>query len=176
MELDASIEAYLFYKGEPEHIGVLARFFAVSEDEVRSALDILRNRLTGGIVLVAHDETVALATGASAAPHIERLRKEEVTRDLGRAGLETLSIIVYKGPVTRTEIDYIRGVNSSYIVRNLMVRGLVERKQSGKGAPVYAASIELLTYLGISTLTELPDYADINETIKQTFTQDPAIS
>lgn len=174
MELDARIEAYLFYTSEPEKVTVLARFFEVTEDEVRDALTALRHRLTGGITLIEHDDAVSLMTHAAVAQDIEKLRKEDVMRDLGRAGLETLSIIIYKGPVTRTEIDYIRGVNSSYILRNLMVRGLIKRTQAGKGAPVYAASIELLAHLGIASLADMPEYGTTRDEIAQAFIQETA--
>ncbi len=176
MELDAKIEAYLFYKGEPEDLSTLARFFEVDEGEIRMALEKLQTRLTGGVVLVVHDEKAALATSASVSEYIEKMRREEVTRDLGRAGLETLSIIVYKGPVTRTEIDYIRGVNSSYIIRNLLVRGLIERKQVGKGTPQYIPSIELLTHMGIAQITDMPDYAGTQQELSRKFEQETTAS
>lgn len=167
MELDAKLEAYLFYKGEPEDIKKLALFFETDEETVRSALRALDERLSHGVRLVTHDDNVALVTHSDAADVIEKLRKEEVSRDLGKAGLETLSIVLYKGPVTRSEIDYIRGVNSSYILRNLMIRGLIEKKSAGKGASQYVTTLELLTHLGVSNIEEMPQYHNIQQELLQ---------
>lgn len=176
MDLDAKIEAYLFYKGEPEDLSALARFFEVDESEVQTALDVLQARLTGGITLVIHEAKATLTTSTDASGYIEKIRKEEVSRDLGKAGLETLSIIIYKGPVTRTEIDYIRGVNSSYIIRNLLVRGLIERKQAGKGASQYVPTIELLTHMGIAHITDMPQYTDIQQELLKKAEQEELIT
>jgi segregation and condensation protein B len=91
---------------------------------------------------------------------IEELQKEELSRDLGRAGLETLTIILYKGPISRREIDYIRGVNSGFILRNLLIRGLIERaeSQTGERSFSYKPTLALLEYLGISKRDDLPEY------------------
>lgn len=164
MELEANIEALLFYKGEPERIDALARFFEVSEDDVRTALEALENRLAHtGLALIQHNDAVTLTTSVGAASTIEKIRKEELSKDIGKAGVETLAIVMYKGPVTRADIDYIRGVNSSYILRNLLVRGLIERKkeEGRERAPEYIASTELLAHLGITSLDSMPEYAHV---------------
>lgn len=163
MDLDAQIEAYLFYKGEPEEVSVLARFFEVDEQTIHSTLVALAERLKGGVVLVVHDRKAALVTSSSTATTIEKLRKAEVTRDLGKAGLETLAIIIYKGPVQRSEVDYIRGVNSSYIIRNLLIRGLIERRTGSKGTSLYVPSIELLAHMGIESIADMPEYVTVRE-------------
>lgn len=81
-------------------------------------------------------------------------------RDIGRAGAETLAVVMYRGPVTRAEVDRVRGVNSSYILRNLETRGLVERKV-GKRQGEYVVTTELMRHLGIKEKTEAPDYAKV---------------
>ena len=68
-----------------------------------------------------------LGTAPQMSATVETLTKEELMKDLGKAGLETISIILYKGPISRAEIDYIRGVQSNFILRNLLVRGLIEK-------------------------------------------------
>ncbi len=104
-----------------------------------------------------------LATAPEAGPLLERIAKEERSKDIGKAGLETLAIILYRGPVTRAEVDYIRGVNSTFILRHLTVRGLVERIPNPEDSRsfLYRPTFELLSFLGITSIEELPEYASI---------------
>jgi segregation and condensation protein B len=121
-----------------------------------------------GLTLVQTDEEVMLGTAKELSPLIEKLTKDELSRDLGKAGLETLSIILYQGPITRAEIDYIRGVNSQFIVRNLLIRGLVERVENPKDARsfLYKTTLELLSHLGISKIEDLPEYEAVRKEIE----------
>ena len=91
---------------------------------------------------------------------IESLRRDELNRDIGKAGAETLAIILYREPISRAEIDLIRGVNSTFILRNLMVRGLVSREVCPDESRSYRYSITpaLLAHLGITKKTDLPDW------------------
>ena len=161
MELAGRIEAILFYKGEPVTLADLVRIMGASVEEVNAALEALTASLSGrGIRLLIVGDYISLVTAPEVAPLIETLRKEELKRDIGKAGAETLAIVLYKGPVTRADIDYIRGVNSSFILRNLMMRGLVVRKEHEKDARTFAyvASAELFELLGITRKEELPEY------------------
>ncbi len=83
------------------------------------------------------------------------------------SALETLSIIIYRGPITKKEIDYIRGVNSGFILRNLLIRGLIEKDESKEGRGVqYKPTLDLLSLLGISNLSELPEYDAVKKEIE----------
>lgn len=160
---DALLESLLFYRGEPIKKKELEKLLELTSGEVTQALAILKERLQdGGITLVEYDEKVSLGTNPQASNLIEKITKEELTKDLGKAGLETLSIVLYKGLVSRREIEYIRGVNSSFILRNLLIRGLIERQNdtSGRGY-VYKASGDLLMHLGVGKIEELPGYSEI---------------
>jgi segregation and condensation protein B len=168
MPLDAQIEAVLFWKGEPLSIKKLAEILKKSEDEILAGLAELEQKLAGrGLALMRKESEVMLATHKDASELITRLTKEELIRDLGKAGLETLSIILYRGPVARRDIDYIRGVNSNFILRNLLVRGLVERVQSpnDQRSFLYKPTFELLSHLGVRTLEDLPEYQDVQREI-----------
>ena len=116
-----------------------------------------------GIRIIHKDDELAITTAPEIAPIIEKLTKEELSRDLGRAGLETLSIILYYGPISRRDVDYIRGVNSAFIVRNLLVRGLVERVEDKKDQRVflYKPTFDLLAFLGVSKVEDLTDYSSV---------------
>ena len=169
MTLDAKIEAILFFKGEPISLKNLATLTGVKESEVKEAITLLENKLVDrGVKLVFKENEVMLATAPEASELITRITKEELSRDLGRAGLETLSIILYRGPVSRKEIDYIRGVNSAFIVRNLLIRGLVERVTSNKDERVflYKPTLDLISYLGITRVEDLQEYADVRKEIE----------
>jgi segregation and condensation protein B len=168
MPLDAQIEAILFWKGEPMKITKLAAILSKSDEEVQTALAELQNKLTGrGLQLLFKDDEVMIGTHAELSPLIEKLIKEDLVRDLGKAGLETLSVILYRGPVTRRDIDYIRGVNSNFILRNLLIRGLVEKVANPKDERSfhYKPTFQLLSYLGVTKIEELPEYADVRKEI-----------
>lgn len=166
MSLDQLIEAVLFWKAEPVSLKDLAAMLTKSEAEVGEALNQLEAALaTRGVRLIRNNESVALGTAPEASDLIARLAKEELSRDLGKAGLETLSIVLYQGPVTRAEIDYIRGVNSSFILRHLQIRDLVEKIPDPADARrfLYRPSFALLQHLGISKVEELPEYGALKE-------------
>ena len=139
----------------------LAQVFDKKEEEILTSLKSLENKLIDrGIVLLFKDEEVTLGTSKDSSEIIERLTKEELVRDLGKAGLETLSIIIYMGPISRAEIDLVRGVQSSFILRNLTVRGLVERITNPKDQRsfLYRPTFDLISFLGISKIEDMPEF------------------
>ena len=168
MDLDAKIEALLFHKTEPLTLDKIAEIVGKNEEETEEALAGLAQKLIGrGIVLLKKDNSYLLGTSPEASELIEKITKDELSADLGRASLETLTIIAYEGPLSRAEIDYIRGVNSSFILRNLMVRGLIERVPDKNDSRrfLYRPTFELLRYLGVSEASELPEFESIREKI-----------
>lgn len=163
-ELDPMIEAVLFWKGESMTLPELCRALKASSADVKKALQALNENLRGrGVSLIQTEDTFALATAPEAHEFVERLRKEELSRDLGKAALQTLSIVLYKGAVPRRDIDYIRGVDSTAILRSLLVRGLVERRQSKTDERMflYQPTVELLALLGVRSAEELPEYTAV---------------
>lgn len=171
MELHKQIEAILFFKGEPVKAAALAKMLNVKTKEILEACLVLKEELSErGIRLLSKDDKYSLGTSPEMSDLIVSIRKEELSRDIGKAGLETLSIILYKGPVARAEIDYIRGVNSSFIVRNLLIRGLVERSVNPRDSRsfLYMPTLELLSFLGITDINELPDFEKVQNEL-QTF-------
>lgn len=164
MELEKLVEAILFYKGEPVLVADLVKATGYSNEEVRAALSLLHTNLRErGLRVVLTENDATLATAPEFSETIETMRKEEMKRDIGKAGAETLSIVLYRGLVSRTDIDYVRGVNSSFILRNLLMRGLIVREQNKKDARtfVYSPSPELLQNLGVTKRENLPDYETI---------------
>ncbi len=169
MPLSTQLEAILFWKAEPISLRKLATLLNTDIGAVKTGLEELENTLKGrGLTLVRTDEEVMLGTAKELSPLIEQITKDELSRDLGKAGLETLSIILYQGPISRADIDYIRGVNSQFIVRNLLIRGLVERVENPKDARsfLYKTTLQLLSHLGISKIEELPEYEQVRKDIE----------
>ncbi|MBI2046203.1 MAG: SMC-Scp complex subunit ScpB [Parcubacteria group bacterium] len=166
--LDAKIEAILFFKSEPMSVSALSKILHAEEHAIRAALETLKERLQGrGVALLSKDDEVSLATTHEASALIEAIMKDELSRDLGKAGLETLSAILYQGPLTRAELDYIRGVNSTFILRNLLIRGLIEKIPNPKDQRsfLYRPTFELLSHLGISKIEDLPEYDAVQSEI-----------
>jgi segregation and condensation protein B len=162
--LEMQIEAVLFYRTEPVKFTELAEFFAVPLDEILLAINELSKTLSSHSIRVAITDTTAqLVTAPEVSELIENMRKEELRGEIGKAGAETLAIIMYKGPLSRVEIDRIRGVNSTFIIRNLLIRGLVERRPhpTDTRSYMYAITPALLNHLGIQSRESLPEFATI---------------
>lgn len=160
----AQIEALLFALGRPLSREELQHMLGAGPEEIESGLQTLRVR-QGGIVLVEDGRTIELRTAPEAAELIEKVRKEEYSRDIGRAGLEALAAVLYQGPLSRSRIDFIRGVNSSQTLRTLAMRGLLRRIPNPKDERqyLYEPTTELLGALGVATMSDLPDYAAVQE-------------
>jgi segregation and condensation protein B len=172
--MEKKIEAILFYKNEPVSIKKLATILETNEDIIRQELKKLSLALENrGICLVMTGDCASLNTNSDMSELIEKIAKDEMSREIGKAGLETLSIVVYNGEISRRDIDYIRGVNSGFILRNLLIRGLVEKVPDPKDSRTfkYKPSIELLAHLGIKTLEELPDRQKFIEEITSSLSE-----
>ncbi len=166
--LPQKIESILFFQSEPIKIKKLGEILNIDQESIAKSLQELSNNLSGrGIRLIQNDDSVSLVTSPENFDLIEKIKKEEKDKDLSKAAVETLSIILYRGPVKRSEIDYIRGVNSQFSLRALMIKGLIEREicKDDERTYVYNPSIELLAHLGLSSIKELPEYQDVNNDI-----------
>lgn len=175
-DLTAQIQAILYWRGEPVTVGELAKLVESDAEGVREALSNLDSHLAeSGLTLVrkssgeaqSKKDEVALTTAPEEAERINKIMKSEINRDLTAAELETLTIILYYGPVSKADIDYIRGVNAGTILRKLQVRGLVEKQPDPERARgvLYAPTTETLTHLGIAQLEELPEYEEVRDTL-----------
>jgi segregation and condensation protein B len=167
--LEQKIEAVLFWKGEPMSRKKLCEILKVSTEEANEAIEKLKIGLQArGIALLENNDEVTLGTAPELSELIQNLQKEELNKDLSKAALETLSIILYKNGASRPEIDYIRGVNSSFTLRALSVRGLVEKTTDAKDSRrfIYKPSFELLSFMGVKSVEELPEYGEVKAGIE----------
>jgi segregation and condensation protein B len=171
MPLDILLEGLLFYKSEPLKKSVIEKQFAVTSEDLATTIGVLQQRLQAGATRLLETETeIELVSAPALAPFIEELRKADIKNDISKAGAETLAIVLYNGPIARTEIDRIRGVNSSFILRNLLIRGLVERSSEKKGSGyTFSITPSLLAHLGVTKKEELQDFARVTDAL-ETFT------
>ena len=166
MPLHIHIEGLLFYKATPVSKVSVMKLFSCTPEELHDALEMLRERLqVGATRLLESEGEIQLVTAPELSEFITSLQKNELTGDIGKAGAETLAIILYREPVTRATIDRIRGVNSSFILRTLLMRGLIER-ETVKGAQHYKISTVLLQHLGVGQKYELPRFAEFMSAIE----------
>src|SRR6056297_3620039 len=158
---DLQLEAILFFKAQPVAKRELLKLLELDEAALQTTVQTLGQRLQSGATrLLESDTELSIVTAPEHDTLIENLRRNELKRDIGKAGAETLAIVLYRGPVTRGEIDRIRGVNSAYILRNLMTRGLVEKGSNPKRTE-YQITSDLLAHLGITHKNQLPQYEQI---------------
>jgi segregation and condensation protein B len=159
--LESQIESILFFKNEPVTLAELSKWLKVPRENLQSAISNLQKEYQErGMVIVSNGDEYSLGTSPKNSELIETLQKEELSRELGRAGLETLAIVLYRGPISRREIDQIRGVNSGFILRALLIRGLVEKTDSlsGERSFTYKPTLKLFEHLGITKKEELPEF------------------
>lgn len=166
----ALLEAALFAAGEPMARKRLATLLDISVHELDAAAAELRTALTGrGLALIETEDELELRTAPEASALVQKLRESELSRDLGKASLETLAMILYRGNATRGEIDWIRGVNSGAAIRLLTLRGLIERTEdpTDKRRARYKPTVDALAHLGVSRKEDLPRYAELTSTIAE---------
>lgn len=163
-----ALEALLFIHGEALSFATLQKILQMKEAELKEALkkyeEVLASR-EGGLTLIYTASNVRLGIKNEYTHLTESLAKNELQADLSKAALEVLALVAYLAPVARVEIDAIRGVNSSFTLRNLALRGLIERKGNHGDSRgfVYEPSMDFLTTLGIENVEKLPEYQKLRQ-------------
>lgn len=154
------VESLLFVADEPVSVGQLAGALDSSPEQVEEALGELEAALQGrGIRLQRMGDRLQLATAPEAAPYVERFLGLGERRRLSQAALETLAIIAYRGPISRPEIEAIRGVNCDSVLRTLLTSGLIEEagRAPAPGRPIlYAPTFAFLQHFGLQRPEDLP--------------------
>lgn len=166
IDLKSIIESILFIYGEPLALEKIAKIVKSEEEEIKRALaELKKDYQKSGLAILEKDGSYQLGSNPENTQYIKELVKNEFSEELSRAAVETMAIIAYKGPLTRLEIEYIRGVNSSFIIRNLLMRGLVERMENPKDARsyLYKVGFDFLKHLGVMRLEDLPRYQEFKK-------------
>ena len=161
-ELSKILEAILFVAGEPLQIAALATALEVTELEISAAADELASDYDyhrRGICLKRFGTHIQLSTRADYAPQIEKLLQPIQKQSLSQAALETLAVVAYKQPVTRLDIEAVRGVKCDYSVQSLVNKGLIEEvgRKEALGRPIlYGTTDAFLSHFGLASLEDLP--------------------
>ncbi len=169
------LEAVLFYQAEPISVAKIQKILNINESEYAESLQLLKDNLKNrGLDLVETENKISLVTSRDVSEIIEKIKKEELTKDLSKAALETLAIVLYRSPIKRSDIDYIRGVNSNFILRLLLIRGLIEKEinPNDERGFLYRPTIELLSYLSLNNIRLAPDFEKVNQEIDNFLNQE----
>ena len=163
----SKIESILFVAAKPLSFKNISRAIGKSVVETEELIDTLKmkyNKEDSGIHILQDGDEAQMATNPVNSDVVESFIKDEASGELTRAQLETLTVIAYREPITRPELEQLRGVNCALILRNLLLRGLVEEKEiQEKIMPVYTLSFEALRHLGIVSSSQLPDYENLRK-------------
>ena len=165
--LISQIESILFVAGKPLTAKKMAKVLNTKENDVAAAFEKLAlkyNDAESGVALLHTNEEWQLVSSAKNTDVTEQFVKAEISGELTRPQLETLTVISYCGPITKPELEQIRGVNCSLILRNLLMRGLVKENEDVTNLlPTYEVTMEYLRHLGLKSLEELPEYHELHK-------------
>lgn len=167
----AGLEALLFIHGEPLSLDKAGTVLGLNPEETTILVAEFDKRLhlsERGLVLINFSGKIQLATKSEFRGILEKFVQSELREELTPASVETLAIVAYFGPISRSRIEYQRGVNSTFILRSLLLRGLAERfpDPDHPNTYLYRLSFELLKHLGINKIEELPDYEKFQSLFK----------
>ncbi|MDD2758399.1 MAG: SMC-Scp complex subunit ScpB [Patescibacteria group bacterium] len=161
MNTTSKIESILFVASKPLALKKIAKAVGVDENAAEEAIETLKqkyNQPDSGVSLLENNEEYQLVSHPANRESAEQFLKAEVTGELTRPQLETLTVISYCGPITKPELEQIRGVNCSIILRNLLLRGLIKENEEATLLPTYEITMDYLRHLGYQSIQELPDY------------------
>jgi len=157
------VESLLFASGDPVKVSKIAKIIGIKTSEAEAAIEKLAQgykERSGGLSIIRKEESFQMVTNSENSSTVEKMVKHEIEGSLSSAALEVVSIIAYKGPISKPDIESIRGVNCAYTLRNLLIRGLIERRSNPKDARgyVYEISFDFLRKLGVDSVKNIPDY------------------
>ena len=175
LELKALIESLLFVADRPVTVEHLATALDVPVEEIEAALQALREEYQERGIRIQHKgDRLQLVSAPEAGPHIERFLGLEISGRLSTAALEALSIVAYRQPVTRAQVEAIRGVHSDSVLRSLVRRGLIEEigRVESVGRPIlYGTTFEFLQQFGLQSMQDLPDWQELERTLQERGTE-----
>jgi segregation and condensation protein B len=165
-KLKSCLEALLLVSSKPTSIAKLAELSLAKPSAVAECLNALQQEYIEqgrGFILLLNNNQAQLVSSPEQAEIVKGYLKDDITGELSEPSLETLTIIAYRQPVSKGEMEQIRGVNCSLILRNLMIRGLIEADyDKAKGLTMYSVTTDFLKYLGVGSVSELPNFEALN--------------
>ena len=169
-KLRSVLESLLFVSGEPLKLAKIAKICNVSKDDVADEIEALNDEYENskrGFAIIRKDDCAQLATNPENSQMVSQLVGGELGAELSRSSLEALAVVAYRGPITRMHVETIRGVNCSYVLRTLLIKGLIERKETAdiRGF-LYEISFDFLKSLGVTSVKDLPDWEELSKNKK----------
>jgi segregation and condensation protein B len=167
--LKSALESILFVSNKPLKIKEIAKILEQQEFAVQAAVDkLMAERKDSGVVVLENNGEYQLATSPSNSSIVKNFLNAELREKLTDATVEVLAIIAYRQPISKAEIESIRGVNSQYSLRSLLMRGLIEKISNPGDARsfLYQTTTEFLMHLGLNSTKELPEFEKLVEHIK----------
>ena len=162
----SQLESLLLVVSKPLAIKDLARLLSAKDKELEQAIKDMQEKYNQddcGIHVAVNNKKIQLTTNPKNAKVLREYFKDQITSELTKPSLETLTIIAYRQPVSKEELEQIRGVNCSLILRNLLIRGFIESQEGQSGLVTnYSLTIDFLQHLGVNSVEELPDYEKLN--------------
>lgn len=168
-DLSNKLESILFVSNKPLTAKALARLLEIDELDVKRALaELALQRKDSGVVLLEADEGFQLASNSANSTAVKNFLNADLRERLTDASVEVLAIIAYRQPVSRSEIEAIRGVNSQYSIRALLIRGLVEKipNPDDARANLYQVTTEFLQHMGLTAIADLPEFNQLTSQVK----------
>lgn len=167
-KIKSAIESMLFMSGEAISIARIAKVIEAPKEEIENVVAILQDEYASresGLMILRKEDEIQMATSPENSDLLNQLVKSEIQENLSKTSLEVLAITAYRGPITRVEIEAIRGVNCSFTLRSLLMRGLVERIGNPKDSRgyLYKISFDFLKKLGIDSVSKLPDFENLSK-------------
>ncbi|MEK7168060.1 MAG: SMC-Scp complex subunit ScpB [Patescibacteria group bacterium] len=161
------IESLLFISHKPLSLSEISKLVSLDKKETEKIILGLMEEYkqrNGGMVIIQIEDKFQMATSGDTSELISKFVKSEMTGELTKPSLEALTVIAYRGPISKAELELIRGVNCSLILRNLLMRGLIEAKEDkAKGVTIYQITFDFLKFLGLSSQKDLPDFEKLNQ-------------
>jgi len=167
--LKSIIESLLFVSSKPLRLKDLSKFLEKTPEEVKSAvLELIQEKKDSGVVVLDNDGEYQLATNPLNSSFVKNYLNAELREKLTEATVEVLGIIAYRQPISKAEIEAIRGVNSQYSLRHLLIRGLIEKTSNPADLRsfLYQTTTEFLQHLGLTSIKELPEFEKLVSQIK----------
>lgn len=180
-KLKSILESLLFVSGSPQPVKKLAKILKISPEKTRELLNLLaEDYKTGGrgLRLLQKDNEVQMVTAPEYAPWLSEMTKMDFEEDLSSSSLETLTIIAYRSPISRAGVEAIRGVDSTYTLRTLLLRGLIERYENpaDQRSYLYRPTFDFLKHLGLEKIEDLPNFEELSKKLEKLETPEEKIT
>ncbi|MCK4553513.1 SMC-Scp complex subunit ScpB [Candidatus Parcubacteria bacterium] len=167
MSIKSKIESLLFISAKPMTVKQLSDLIGKPAEVIKQAGNELvedYKKEKRGVQIIKNGSKYQMVSSPENAKLAQEFVKDEITGELSRPSLEALTIIAYRGPISKIDLNRIRGVNCALILRNLLIRGMVEAKfDKKKRETYYNATFDFIKYLGINDINELPDYERLHK-------------